>query len=494
MIEHYWSLCYCWHIQIMPIDNVNTQTIIIVLFTSGSLLTWGKPIDALSSISPRYLSTTYSQLTVPFSFTDIPSWQIMPSSLKGWTGGGEMALLWGSLTICPPLQQFHIPSITPAELSSLTNLKAWGEKQKICHDITFLLILAKEEATRDRKCGILTIWVNPCQARVCSMEEAVKELIALVSSGPDWPYALMQLHKDTCHVTLPKEGYLGILPQGGAEMTAWGRISQLEVCQLLISSLQVTYPIGLNGHEEPIITSLPESLANGTSLTGDESVYLEIDIPQSLAEEPDQKALPIGKCSTIIITSPHKTTHSKSEGKVSMTMEVWSLLSWVMLDMPSHRSGNSTPRRPNLVVMLTLPPHKPKELPKLVDTSSQVSALDAVKMVEASLEGVPTTISPIAMTTRSRSITPPADAAELQENANKALEELLATKSSIDAHRQRAIWELAMELHWNESETAESIKEARAICSLLPWMLRPCASQLSRKQRLPASKLWKKPR
>ena len=115
--------------------------------------------------------------------------------------------------------------------------------------------------------------------------------------------------------------------------------------------------------------------------------------------------------------------------------------------------------------MLTPPPHKPKELPKLVDTSSQVSTLDDVEMAEASLEVVPTTISPIAMTTRSRSITPPADAAELWEKANKALEELLATKSSIDAHRQRAIRELGMELCQIESETAESIKEARAVCS-----------------------------
>ena len=149
-----------------------------------------------------------------------------------------------------------------------------------------------------------------------------------------------------------------------------------------------------------------------------------------------------------------------------MTMEVRSLLSQSMLDMSGHRSGNSTPRRPKpVVVMLTPPPHKPKELPKLVDTSSQVSTLDDVKMVEASLEGVPTTISPIAMTTRSRSITPPADMAELWEKANKTLEELLATMSSIDACRWTAIWELGMELFQNESETAESIKEARSICS-----------------------------
>ena len=129
-------------------------------------------------------------------------------------------------------------------------------------------------------------------------------LTAWVSSGPNWPYALVQLHKDTCHAPLPKEGHLGILPQGGAEMTACRRISQLEVCQLLISGLQVAYPVGLNGCEEPIITSL----ANGISLTGGKSVYLEIDIPQSMAEELDWKALPIGKCFTIIMASPHKTT------------------------------------------------------------------------------------------------------------------------------------------------------------------------------------------
>ena len=134
------------------------------------------------------------------------------------------------------------------------------------------------------------------------MEEVVRNLTAWVSSGPNWPYALVQLHKDTCHAPIPKEGHLGILPQRGAETTTCGRISQLEVCQLLISGLQVTYPLGLNGCEEPIITSLPESLANGIILTGGKSIYLETDIPECLAEELDQKAL------YIIVASPHKAT------------------------------------------------------------------------------------------------------------------------------------------------------------------------------------------
>ena len=186
--------------------------------------------------------------------------------------------------------------------------KGLGERQKVHHDITFLLVLAEEEVTGDRKYGLLTIWVNPCQARVPYMEEVVGKLTTWVSSGPHWPYTLVQLHKGTSNAPLPKEGHLGILPQRGAEVTPCGQISQLKVHQLLVSSPQVSYPIGLNGCEEPIKTSLPESLANGISLTGGNSIYLEIDIPQSLAEEPDQKVPPIGKLSTTMIASPHKST------------------------------------------------------------------------------------------------------------------------------------------------------------------------------------------
>ena len=153
------------------------------------------------------------------------------------------------------------------ELSSLTSLRAWGEGQGICYDITFLLVLAEEEATGDRKCGLSTVWVNLCQARAHSMEEAVRKLTAWVSSGSNWPYTLVQLHEGTHYVPLPKEGHLDILPQRGAETTPCGQISQLEAFQLLVSSLQVIYPIGLNRCDKPIITSIPEALANGISLT-----------------------------------------------------------------------------------------------------------------------------------------------------------------------------------------------------------------------------------
>ena len=54
---------------------------------------------------------------------------------------------------------------------------------------------------------------------------------------------------------------------------------------------------------------------------------------------------------------------------------------------------------------------------------------------------------------------------ELWANANKVLKDLLTTKASIDTHRQRAIWELGIVLCCNESQAAESIKQANTVCS-----------------------------
>ena len=78
-------------------------------------------------------------------------------------------------------------------------------------------------------------------------------------------------------------------------------------------------------------------------------------------------------------------------------------------------------------------PHKLGDLSGPVDTSSQVSTPDNAEMGEASLKEILTAPSPIAGTPRPHSSTPTKDADHHQKEANKALGELLATKSSIDA-------------------------------------------------------------
>ena len=234
-----------------------------------------------------------------------------------------MVSLWGDLNICPQLHQLKLPCHTEVELSSLNSLKVWGEVQKPHHDVAFLLVWV-ENAMGDRHYGISVVWANLNKVRAASLEEAVKKLTACTSSGTNWPYALAWLHEGTCHVPLPKEGHLGFLPQRGVEEAPCGWISQLEVCQILVASAQVVYPIGLNGYEEPVITSSPEPPAGGVSLTAGKPIYLGIDIPSPPVEELDQKIPPLGEVSIIVVASPHKSP-PKSEG--SMTMEVSNLLS-----------------------------------------------------------------------------------------------------------------------------------------------------------------------
>ena len=98
-----------------------------------------------------------------------------------------------------------------------------------------------------------------------------------------------------------------------------------------------------------------------------------------------------------------------------------------------------------------------------MDTSSQVSTPDDAEMEDASLEEIPAASSPSAKTPEPSTDAPPLDAAHLWEEANKALGELLVIKASIDAHWQKLVWELGIALCQNNSKTAESIKEAKAI-------------------------------
>ena len=181
----------------------------------------------------------------------------------------------------------------------------------------------------------------------------------------------------------------------GTSSATCRRVSQLEAQQLLSSSSQVIYPARLNGCEVPIIASLPKLLAKGTNLLGSKPVYLKVDIPQPITEEPELKALlPLGShSSSILMPSPIRAPLPKAEGEVSMTMEVRELLSQVMLDTSGHASRNSTPKRLNPMVLLT-PPPQTGDFPRPVDTSSQVSAPDDAKMGDASLEEIPAATLP----------------------------------------------------------------------------------------------------
>ena len=269
--------------------------------------------------------------------------------------GDALQSIWGHHDICPLLGSFHTTAITQSKLSSLTSLKTWGEAERFKSKVAFLLVSTKGPTEGDKVFGLTMIWVHLYQARVPSMGEAVKLLTPLPSTTSDCSYALVQFIRDTCHALLPKEGQLS----GPGCRRHWqchlqkGH-STTGFCQLLSSGSQVIYPAGLNGCDVLLITSPPVPMAKGINLLGSDPIYLKVDIPPSNMEGPELKALPLSSHSpSTLVASPIRPPPPKVEGEVSMTMEVRELLSWMGLNMSEHASGSSTPKRWELVVLVT---------------------------------------------------------------------------------------------------------------------------------------------
>ena len=233
------------------------------------------------------------------------------------------------------------------------------------------------------------MWVNPYQARVSTVEEAIKQLTALISTGSAWPYALVWLNADTHHAPFPKEGHLSILVKGGTSSAACRQISQLDILQLLSSGSQVIDPVGLNGCEIPVIMSLPELLVKGATMLRGKPIYLPVDILQSATKGKESKApSPVGHSIPFLTTSPIRAPPPKAAGWVSMTMQVRELLSQAALDTSGQALGGSTPQRLEPIVLVTPLPPKPEDFSKPVDTSSQVGTPDEGKMDDPPLEEV----------------------------------------------------------------------------------------------------------
>ena len=187
--------------------------------------------------------------------------------------GDNMRALWANLSICPCLNYLELPYHTSGELLSISHLKVWGDTQEPRNDMAYLLVHT-EDASEAESYIMALLWLSPHQARASTMEEALGTLSSCISSVPNWPYVHAQLYEGSNHTPLPKDKHLGILPQGKAEESPCGQISQLEVCQLLSTRPWVIYPGGLNGSNQPVTIDLPELLHSGSSITTDKHPHL----------------------------------------------------------------------------------------------------------------------------------------------------------------------------------------------------------------------------
>ena len=140
-----------------------------------------------------------------------------------------MRALWGSLSICPPIDHIEFPYHMVGELFSISHLKVWGNTQKPHSGMAYLLVWLGDVLDTEGY-GMALVWISPHQAQAPMMEEALGILSTWTSNGPDWPYVFIHLYENANHASLPKDKHLGYMPQGKVESPC-GQISQLEVCQ-----------------------------------------------------------------------------------------------------------------------------------------------------------------------------------------------------------------------------------------------------------------------
>ena len=131
------------------------------------------------------------------------------------------------------------------------------------------------------------------------------------------------------------------------------------------------------------------------------------------------------------------------------------------MEVSKCESKQSSLEKITTAVATMSPPQKSEVTVPPVNTSSQAS----IEEGEGSLEDIPTNISPIATIYSSRSASPPVDPSELQANANRAIDNMMHLKRSLDVKRQRATWELGVLLYQNESQGAASIATAKVLYS-----------------------------
>ena len=224
--------------------------------------------------------------------------------------GKDMIHLWGSLNIYPHLHHLELSCHSSEELHSICKLKVWGNIQEPHSDIAYLLVWTGD-TLEAQDYGMSLVSISPTQVQVPTMEEVVGTLSAYISSGPDWPYALVQLYEGSSHTPLPKDKHLGILPQGKVDGSPYGQISQLEVCQLLSARPQVIYLVGLNGTDEPVTTTLPEQLHSSASVITYKHPYIRIDIPPPPLEELGCPTLLVDKMNTMAATNSPRTPQNQ---------------------------------------------------------------------------------------------------------------------------------------------------------------------------------------
>ena len=80
---------------------------------------------------------------------------------------------------------------------------------------------AKSGGRGGRRFGLGAVWVHTCQAHLSLLEEVVRKLTLLINTKEDWPYAFVQLCKDSQHVPLSSARHISAMIDGAPSKSTW---------------------------------------------------------------------------------------------------------------------------------------------------------------------------------------------------------------------------------------------------------------------------------
>ena len=197
----------------MHADKTIIQTIFTVQFTSRSFPHLGRGPWMPCLVSPPGICLPLA-LHWPYCLiADTIQWLTLSFSKDPSQWGKAYAYLWGHLDNSLSLGLLHLASMTYPELSPLISLRVWGRHRKIPQWYGLLVGFHQRWGNVRQSVWSLHCVGGPVSGQGSTMEEVVRQLTALVSSGPNWPYTLVQLNEDTHHAPLPREGHWGDLTE-----------------------------------------------------------------------------------------------------------------------------------------------------------------------------------------------------------------------------------------------------------------------------------------
>ena len=165
---------------------------------------------------------------------------------------------WWSLRFCPMVMWFQVCTITQWQLTTLSQVEAWGDAEKPQQDMVFVIIVPSLAIGCEQIFGLTAMRVHPCQACQPILMEVTQKLMLLADEGTNWPYAYAWMNDAVAHVPLSSEGHIGIMTEGLPSMNACGHLNQLQVQRLLQCRGWVVCPEGLNGSFEALLFDFKE--------------------------------------------------------------------------------------------------------------------------------------------------------------------------------------------------------------------------------------------